>query len=320
MVSNRVLDWLLEDSQPSVKYLALRQLIGKSESAPEVREARRQIPVTGWVAEILSQRQDGGWWVDPRRVYQPKYLSTNWMLLVLSDLGVTRELPAVRSSCEFWISGSDSQDGGFGLDGARKSHLCYVGNMTRALIRFGYSDHPRVHDSLEWLVRHASHLGGWSCWGSGRNLDSWEGLSALAAYPSTKWTPPMKAAVEKGAGFFLDRELHRQGDHYDPWFRFHYPVHYYYDILVGLDLLTGLGYGDDRRLRFALSVLTRKRRSDGRWNLDALHPDVEGAVARWWETHPKQRPTPFGLEAPGRPSKLITLTAARVMARVEGTI
>ena len=127
----------------------------------------------------------------------------------------------------------------------------------------------------------------------------------------------MQSAVERGAEFFLERELHRQGDRYPPWYRFHYPVHYYYDVLVGLDLLTLLGCGDDPRLRFALALLKKKRRADGRWNLDAVHPDVEGkGVAEWYRTHPKQRPTPFALEVRGQPSKMITLTALKVLDRV----
>ncbi len=165
------------------------------------------------------------------------------------------------------------------------------------------------------LVRTASPLGGWSCWGSGRNLDSWEGLSAFAAYPRAKWTAPMKACVENAAEFFLERELNCQGDPYRPWMRFHYPVHYFYDLLVGLDLLTRLGH-QDRRLRFALSVLRKKRRRDGRWNLDALHPDVEGGMADWFRAHPTRRPTPLGLEKVGQPSKMITLTALTILKSV----
>ena len=316
MPREKALDWLLEENQPSIRYLALTQLLGKSPTDSVVREARARIPSTGWVSEILSRRDPAGWWVGGARLYQPKYLSTNWMLLILSDLGVDRTLPSVRRSCELWIRRFATPDGSFGLDGGKKGHLCLAGNTARALIKFGYEDHPAVRRALDWLVRTANPLGGWSCWGSGRNLDSWEGLSAFAVYPRSKWTPAMKECVEKGCEFFLERELYRQGGHYEPWYRFHYPVHYYYDLLVGLDLLTSLGHADDPRLRVALSVLNRKRRADGRWNLDALHPDVEGAVARWYAAHPHRAPTPFGLETPGKPSKVVTLRALTVLSRV----
>ncbi len=316
MPRTKVLDWLLEEDQPSIRYLALTQLLGKSETDSDVREAKVRIPSVGWAAEILARRDPAGWWVDAKRLYQPKYLSTNWMLLILSDLGVDRTLPAIRTSCELWMRRFSTPDGSFGLDHGTQGHLCIAGNTTRALIKFGYADHPAVRRTLAWLVRNASPLGGWSCWGSGRNLDSWEGLSAFAAYPRRHWTPAMTDRVEKGAEFFLERELYHQGGHYEPWYRFHYPVHYYYDLLVGLDLLTSLGYADDRRLRTALAVLQKKRRTDGRWNLDAVHPDVEGVVANWYRGHPRRAPTPFGLETPGEPSKMITLRALTVLSRV----
>ena len=123
----------------------------------------------------------------------------------------------------------------------------------------------------------------------------------------------MHRVVEKGAEFFLERELHVQGGHYEPWYRFHYPVHYYYDLLVGLELMTALGYGGDGRLKHAAGVLKKKRRTDGRWNLDAVHPDVEGPIAEWFMKHPKKTPTPFAIERVGEPSKMITLRALAVM-------
>jgi hypothetical protein len=302
-----------------MRYLALTQLLGRPGSDPEVREARARIPRTGWAADLLSTQRPTGAWVSEDRLYSPKYLSTNWMLLILADLGLTREEPRVAKASSLWIERLAKPDGGFGLDGARMSHLCLVGNTARALVRFGYEEHPAVRSAFTWLVDHQAKLGGWSCYGSGRNLDSWEGLSAFAAYATTRWTPEMTSAVERGAEFFLSRELHRQGDAYAPWSRAHYPVHYYYDLLVGLEILTELGYGRDPRLRHALQWLERKRRPDGRWNLDAVHPDVEGPIAEWIRLHPKQAPTPFALEVPGEASKIITLRALRVLARVEGT-
>ncbi len=157
-------------------------------------------------------------------------------------------------------------------------------------MKLGYVDHSKVRRTFEWFVKNQSKLGGWSCYLGGRNLDSWEPLSAFAVYPRQKWTRGMKLAVEKGAEFFLERELHKQGDHYEPWYRFHYPVHYYYDLLVGLDFMTALGYRDDKRLDHAIEVLKKKRRPDGKWNLDAVHPDVEGSMAEWLRNHPKQAP------------------------------
>lgn len=323
MTRRAVLDWLLKEDQPSVRYLALTQLEGRKERDAEVRRTKARIPTTGWVAEILSRRDPAGWWAREKSLYTPKYISTNWNLLALSDLGATRAIPEVRDSCELWMARSPLEGGGVGGFSNRHGHLCYTGNMARALIRFGYGNDPRVRKALEWLVRTANPKGGWTCWSfgegptTGRTLDSWEGLSAFAALPRSKWSRAMKECVERGAEFYLERELHRQGGRYAPWYRFHWPMHYYYDLLVGLDVLTALGYGSDRRLEYALSLLKKKQRADGRWNLDAVHPDSSGAVARWFKAHPTQRPIPLAFEQVGRPSKMITLRALSVLARVD---
>jgi len=315
--AQEVLNWLLEEDQPAVRYLALTRLAGKAEDDPEVRATRKSITKAGWAAEILAKRNAGGWWAAEDSPYGPKYLSTNWMLLVLSDLGPTKEDPRIASSCDLWMRRLGTEDGGFSPGGGKKGHLCTTGNAARALVRFGYVDHPKVESAFEWLAKNRDKKGGWSCFGSGRNLDSWEGMSAFAVYPREKWTEDMKSAVALGAEFFLERELHRQGDHYEPWYRFHYPVHYYYDLLVGLDFMTSLGYGGDPRLHHAAAHLMKKRRPDGRWNLDAVHPDVVGNMAEWYEKHPKHRPTPFALESVGAPSKMITLMAMSVLARLK---
>ena len=319
-----VVEWLLDESQPSVRYLTLTGLLGKPESDSEVKAARAKITRLGWVKQILDMRAPSGYWASEGNLYRPKYLSTNWMLLVLSDLGLSKGDVGIDRVCRAWMKRFGAKDGGFDSS-ARGSpkygHLCITGNTARALVKFGYADHPRVRRSFEWFVKSQAELGGWSCWNyggrpRGRNLDSWEPLSAFAAYPRQKWTRGMKLAVEKGAEFFLEREMHVQGDHYEPWYRFHYPVHYYYDLLVGLDFMTALGYGEDPRLGHAIEVLKKKRLKDGRWNLDAVHPDAEGGMAEWYGKHPKQAPTPFSLEKAGEPSKMITLTALRVLNRL----
>ncbi len=313
MNSKTAIDWLLEESQPSIKYLALTQLVGKTENDPEVRSARQMIPKTGWASEILASQLPGGWWLEKESLYRPKYLSTNWMLLTLSDFGLTKADPRIRKACELWIQRFAKKDGGFSTDNSRKSELCLVGNTARALVQFGYVDHPNVRSAFRWLVKNQKDNGGWHCWGKNGVLDAWEGMSAFAVYPRQKWSRSMKRAVERGAEFYLEREMHKQGAHYGPWYRFHYPTHYYYDILVGLDFITALGYGEDKRVGYALSLLKEKRRPDGKWNLDAVHPDLEGSYAGWYSKRP---PTPFALEKRGEPSKMITLRAMQVLERL----
>jgi hypothetical protein len=317
MGTPNVVDWLLDPVEPSIRYRTLTELLDRPERDPEVREAKAGIGRTGWAAALLEGRTaDGGWPIDAGGPYGPKYVSSHWRMLALSDLGVERSDPGIARSCERWFAGFPLAGGGLGGNSNGTGHHCVVGNLARAAVRMGYGEDPRVRVSLTWLAETADPKGGWSCWGRGRNLDSWEGLSAFAAYPRARWTPRDREVVERAAEFYLERELQRQGSRYAPWYRFHWPVHYYYDLLVGLEVLTALGHGEDPRLGPAVAHLERRRRADGRWNLDAAHPDVEGAMARWFAAHPTKRPVPLSFESPGQPSRMITLRALLVGKRL----
>ena len=316
-IQQGVLDWLLEPDQPVVRFNTLTHLLGCSRNSEEVRKAYSKIPKVGWSHEILAGQKPGGYWDSREDLYRPKYTATIWKLIVLADLGLTAKDDRIRKPCEFFLKEYAKPDGGFDTPGdSPRSELCITGNVAKALLLCGYDEDSRVLAAFDWLVENQKDDGGWHCFPNRVHgtLDCWEGLSAFAALPKRKWTRRIKRSVERGAEFYLARQLFREGrKRYLPWFRFHYPVHYYYDLLVGLDVITRLGYADDRRLKAALQILKDKRRPDDTWALDAVHPDLGlGAGYRF-----KKRPKPFALEKQGKPSKWITLTALRVLKRVE---
>lgn len=314
-----VTEWLLQDEQPAVKYHTLIDLLDKAPSDPEVRETYKMIPRRGWAASILKQQDPKGTWGSgfsaptwESGFYGPKYIATNWQLLVLSDLGLTHNTPAIKKACELYLSEVSGPEGCLGGSG---SETCITGNLARMMIRFGYKDDPRISSALTWLVEAQKEDGGWHCFPSNNGtLDCWEALAAFNALPRAKWTRSIKRSVERGAEFYLERELSREGgERYEPWFRFHYPWHYYYDLLVGLDVLSALGCAGDRRMWSAIEVLKGKRRPDGTWATDTSHPDI-GAGADYSLRKPAK---PLILEEPGEPSKLVTLLALRVLKRIE---
>jgi len=306
--------WLLEDDQPAVRYFALTELLGRRSTDPEVEDAYSSIAKRGWAYDILkAQRPDGRWQSRPRgSLYGPKYTATNWMSLILSDLGLTKANPKVRRAAELFFKEWMSLDS---TDNIFKDEVCIVGNASRMLTRFGYADDPRVRMLFDRLVEDQKSDGGWHCFESATGtLDCWEALTAYAALPESKRTREIKRSIENGAEFYLERKLFDDGQkRYSPWLRLHYPNHYYYDILVGLDALTRLGYGGDRRLRPALEILKEKRQGDGRWLMEAVHPDI--APGAQYSLRKKARP--FSLEPAGKPSKWITLTGLRVLKRIE---
>jgi hypothetical protein len=311
--SASVIDWLLEVDQPAVRYRTLLDLAGLSENNSDVKESRSQITKRGWVASILSRQKPGGYWESSDSLYRPKYTATNWMALVLSDLGVTRDDSRISKMAELFLRKWMDEDG----ENIFTSEVCIVGNTARFMTRFGYYDDRRTRRLFARLVEDQKEDGGWHCRESSRGtLDCWEALAAFAAIPKQSRTRAMKNAIERGAEFYLERALFKEdGAKYRPWFRLHYPVHYYYDILVGLDVITSLGYGEDRRVKPALELLSLKGRS-GKWCLERIHPDPPSYA--WGVHNRRHRTNPFALEPIGQPSKWITLTALKVLKRTSG--
>jgi hypothetical protein len=304
-------DWLTGSEQPSVRYYALTDLLGRSRSDPEVKEAYDSISKMGWGYNILSeQRADGHWVANERFLYYPKYTATNWRAIMLAELGFTKEHTGIRRVAELyfkeWLSDVEAY--------CRKGEVCEVGNLARTLTRFGYREDPRVMKLFEWLVDNQKEDGGWHCFKSDSGtLDCWEALAAYSVLPRTSWTKSIKRSAEKGVEFYLERKLFEEGQKYEPWFRFHYPNHYYYDILIGLDVVTALGYAGDRRLEPALKIMHGKRLQNGRWALDAVHPDLDQDASYAL----KEKPVPIAVEKVGEPSQWITLKCLRVAKSVE---
>jgi hypothetical protein len=321
--NQHVIDWLLEEDQPSVRYCTLVNILGRKENDPEAREAYSKIPRKGWARQILDLQKPGGYWEskEPKPtnlsgwldfLYWPKYVSTNWRAIVLSDLGLTMEERRIRKIADLFFKYKLQLRS---MVNIFNDEVCIVGNTARLLARFGYADDHRVRKLYDRLLEDQKEDGGWHCFKSNRGtLDSWEALAAYAALPKERRTKSINRSIERGVEFYLNRKLFKEGRRYPPWFRLHYPNHYYYDILIGLDLVTSLGYADDKRLKPALKILNDKRRGDGTWLLDKVHPDL-GPGARYNLDVKKVRP--FALEKPGKPSKWITLTALRVLKRVE---
>lgn len=315
-LSAQLLEWLAASHEPSIAYRVLQDLQEVPPTDPRTIGAQDEIGRTGWAAAILGLQLSGGQWSTPgsarQDLYRPKYIATNWQLIVLTELGLSSQNPGARRGCELILERySDPADedelGGPG------SEVCFTGNAVRYLRHFGFAGDPRVRHSIEWLIDTQKPDGGWHCFPSDTGtLDGWEALAAFAEIPAEERSDRMQRAIDRGAQFYLDRGLMREGaEEYPPWRRVHYPVHYYYDYLVGLEMLTRLGHGADDRMAPALELLEERRNRDGTWNLDALHPDIP-------LTEPYQpRPPffPYALEVPGAPSRWITVRALAVLHR-----
>jgi hypothetical protein len=326
------IDWLLEKTNPSVRYFTLRDILDKAENDSQTVAAKRAIPKSRVIKKILLKQHSEGYWEEPTNPYLPKYRSSYWQIMTLSQLGTDKRDERVENACEY-IFQFQLREGGFSTyEWLRKKgtnspkpkqsesslafehqYSCLTGNMAAALLRIGYASDPRVAKALEWLVKIQNKDGGWLCPYWKAHIKDKHGcfygticpLEAFSEVKKENLTEEMKESIEKGAEFLLMHRLFK-ADHHDykvinqSWLKLSFPWFYGYNILRGLDVLTKLCYSRDERLNDAVEVLLRKRQSNGTWIL-------ESAPIGRMQTN---------IEAKGKPSKWVTLIALRVLKRL----
>ena len=79
------IQWLLGSSDPSIRYLALTEVLGRSPSDQEASQCRDLITGSSRIRNLLSgQKEDGGFGKDPYR----KWDGAHWRLVSLVNLAI----------------------------------------------------------------------------------------------------------------------------------------------------------------------------------------------------------------------------------------
>src|SRR5512136_3272237 len=98
------LSWLLEPDNPGVRYLALRDLLGRPADDAELLAARQAAHTQGPIATVLAAMAPEGHWVEPGPGYNPKYRSTVWSIILLAQLGAcTEEDKRIAQACNYLL-------------------------------------------------------------------------------------------------------------------------------------------------------------------------------------------------------------------------
>jgi len=304
-----------------VRYLALRDLLGRPAHDADLLAARAGAMQSGPAPAILAAQQPEGYWAKPGPGYSPKYRSTLWQILFLAQFGVDGGDERVRRGVEYAFAHAQTQAGAFACDGTPKYALhCLWGNVARALLDLGYWGDERLTRSVDALARSITGDGygdyrstglqgpGFLCdpnyglpcaWGAVRAL--W----ALAAVPAAGRTPAIAAAIEACATFLLRYDLAAADYPFrhkisPAWFELGYPLAYQTDVLHNLEALVEAGYSADARLKPAIELVLSKQDEQGRWKMKHTYR------GRMW----------IDVEKQGRPSKWVTLRAVRMLKRL----
>jgi len=318
------LPWLLETDNPSVRYLALTEIMGFPDTHPEAAEAKAAIMERGTVADILAKQKKGGFWDRKEDFYvRAKYGGTVWQVIILAELGAHGNDDRIRKACEFIIEISqDRQSGGFSyrgsqLNGGFHSGVipCLTGNLVWSLLRFGYSGDPRVERGIDWITSYlrfddgeGDTPKGWpydkreACWGKHTCLMGIvKSLKALSEVPEKRRSSEVIRVVEQGSEYLLRHRLFKRSHDLSKvakpkWLKFGFPTVWDSDALDVLLLLTRLGY-KDRRMEEAVELVLSKQDDQGRLLLENT---FNGRFQ-------------VDIEQKGKPSKWVTLNALRAL-------
>ncbi|NLE45851.1 MAG: nitrogen fixation protein NifH [Chloroflexi bacterium] len=319
-LNSEVTDWLLEpdESNPGIRYFALRDLIGRGAADSEVVDAQAHVMRCGPVPMMLDAQYPQGYWVKPGPGYSPKYRGTLWSVIFLAQLGADGQDERVQRGVEHVFAHAQAESGGFAATGRPSTTIhCLWGNVVRALLELGYGNDERLQRSIdalarsvigegyEWYRRGGVQGPGFVCsanyglpcaWGAVRTL--W----ALARCTTSDRSDVVQRAIDASCDFLLSyNPAHADYPYRDrvssSWFRFGYPLGYVTDVLLNLEALTEAGRGADARLADVIQLVLDKQDSQGRWTMEYTYN------GKMWAD----------VERKGQPSKWITLRAFRAL-------
>lgn len=327
-INHETLQWLLEPTEPGLRYLALRDLFGFSAGDPDINTAIKTAHTQGPITEVLNQMNEAGFWVQPGPGYYPKYKGTVWAVILLGQLGAKVAIDGrIGLACRYLIDHTLTDNGQFSISGTPSSTVdCLQGNLLSAFFDLGFDD-PRLEKAYEWMARSLTGEGvapleeknaplryyagkcgpGFACGANNKLPCAWGAVKVMLAFskiPPERRTPLIDKAIQVGVDFLFSvdpaESTYPSGWAEKPsgnWWKFGFPVFYVTDLLQNVEALVRLGYGNDPRLLRALQIIQEKQDSQGRWHLE-----YDYAGKTWGDFGKKKQP-----------SKWVTLRAVWVL-------
>lgn len=334
-LSQPLLDWLLDESEPGPRYLALRDVLRLKADDPLLVKARTEAHLHGPIAKVLDKMAPEGWWVQPGGGkgaggggYSPKYRSMVWALILLSQLGASVEAdPRLRTACSYYLEHALADGEKISYNGAPSGTIaCLQGNMLAALLELGYDD-PRLDQAFDWMARTVTGEGmssakekkaprryfAYNCgprFACGANLGepcAWAAVKEMLAFarlPVNRRTPAIQRAIQAGIDFLFSVDPAEAaypspgtGKPSSDWWKFGFPVFYITDLIQLVEALVLLGCREDPRLANALELIRSKQDEQGRWKMQFNYS------GKTWGDYGRK----------GAPNKWVTLRALKVL-------
>ena len=262
-----------------------------------------------WTAAItMSLTNTNGHW--GLRFYQPKWISTHYTLLDLRNLNLSPDNEIAKDAIEIVLKSHLANDGGIKLGPSTQdySDVC-VNAMFLNYASYFRTDEQKLFSIVDSIINEIMPDGGFNCITT-RNgakhsslhttLSVLESLMEFLKAGYSYRITDIQKARESAEEFILLHQLFlsdKTGKIIRKEFlKIPYPCRWKYDILRALDYFQYSGRKWDNRMEAAINIIRKKKRVDGRWNVQAAHPG---------QVH-------FVMEKAGKPSRWNTLRALRV--------
>ena len=281
-INSDVIQWLLQDDEPSMKLRTLRELLDADDAMPEVRRAKSAILQSMPVRDLLEKMQPDGYWLqkNPRTkatvgdgVMYGSFGSTHFCLAYLAELGMDRTQPEVEKAADRYLN-LQKPDGDW-----LNHYSCLLGYNIRTFVRLGYREDVRIKRSIDLMLQTIREDGGYLCdWHEGKYKTrqvkscirgSVKCLLAFAELPEYWDHPRCRQLVD----YFLRRGGVYQSNHPGIFVnqdmqRFSFPITWRANLWEVLYALCKMGHGNDERLQSAWNVLESRADVEGRYQLD----------------------------------------------------
>jgi hypothetical protein len=187
---------LLADRSPSLRYLVLTELLGKTHDDDEAKELESLRDEDPLITNLLSLQKEKGNWKD---LDQAGYTiggsvrATTAALMRLGYLGLDKDHPAVQRGAEYLFS-KQRKDGSWPLPERVSDYEYTRGPYTMTpvqtsipllgLVMCGYDEDPRIERAFNWLIEKRNDDGTWP---AGKVDDVYVRIAGYRRLPHSQW-------------------------------------------------------------------------------------------------------------------------------------
>jgi hypothetical protein len=282
-----ILDWLLEEENPSVRYRTLTELLDVAPDDPQAQQARAQIPNSKPVRKIFAKMHPDGYWLYKGKGTGVEYssASTHFVLAFLAELGLDRQDERIVRAVERYLSLTEPDVPNPQIwqipPDYRNHQSCLYAYNLRTFVMFGYGDNPHIRERIAVLLADERFDGGYLCdrptfkaTTKSCIRGSIKALMAFAVLPELWETARCRQLVD----YFLRRRVLYRTTRPEEIIRSElvqtrFPFMIGGSLLEPLYALSRMGYGQDERLQPAWDILESKQDQTERYILD-WHPST----------------------------------------------